>query len=130
MRQEIAAYQTEDSLWSIEAGISNSAGNLCLHLIGNLNMYIGKELGGTGYVRNRQQEFSLKNIPRTELLEKIDATIAMIPAVLDNLTEADLAADYPVLVFQEKTSTEYMLIHLTTHLTYHLGQINYHRRLT
>ncbi|MBV4360651.1 DUF1572 family protein [Pinibacter aurantiacus] len=129
LRSEIEQYKNEEDIWKIDGQIKNTAGNLCLHLVGNLNTYIGKELGKTGYVRNRELEFSLKNVPRKELLEKIDDTIAMINQTFEWLDEKALAAEYPVLVFEEMTSTEYLLVHLTTHLTYHLGQINYHRRL-
>ena len=129
LRSEIELYQKEENLWKIEGAIANSAGNLCLHLIGNLNTYIGKELGKTGYVRNRELEFSQKDVPKKDLLDKIDDTIKVVNASLKNVNESVLATEYPVLVFDKKTSTEYMLIHLATHLTYHLGQINYHRRL-
>lgn len=129
LKFEIDSYQNETNLWKIESNISNSAGNLCLHLIGNLNTYIGAEFGKTGYIRNRALEFSLKDIPKAELLSKIEATIIVVNNALDNISDEDLKAEYPILVFQNKTSTEYMLIHLTTHLAYHLGQINYHRRL-
>jgi uncharacterized damage-inducible protein DinB len=129
LKKEIGLYRDESSIWKVEKNIANSAGNLCLHLIGNLNNYIGKEIGKTGYVRNRELEFSLKNVRRTELLDQIDKTIQMINQSLDKLNENTLQDEYPILVFEEKTSTEYLLIHLTTHLTYHLGQINYHRRL-
>lgn len=71
LKQEIELYQNETKLWAIEKGITNSAGNLCLHLIGNLNSYIGSELGKTNYIRNRPLEFSLKNVPRVELLDKL-----------------------------------------------------------
>ena len=129
LKTEIALYKNESAIWFVEKNITNSAGNLCLHLIGNLNTYIGKEIGKTGYVRDRALEFSLKNAPRSELLDKIDDTIRMVNAALDKLDERALALEYPVLVFEEKTSTEYLLVHLATHLTYHLGQVNYHRRL-
>lgn len=129
LRKEVELYNNENNIWRVEKNIANSAGNLCLHLIGNLNTYIGKEIGKTDYVRNRDLEFSLKNVPRTELLAKIDETIKVINKSLDKLDEDTLKNEYPILVFEEKTSTEYLLIHLTTHLSYHLGQINYHRRL-
>src|SRR5690606_26997463 len=117
------------NIWRVENRIANSAGNLCLHLIGNLQTYIGAEIGKTGYVRNREQEFSLKDVPREQLLNKIDDTIAVVDSALDQLTDDVLADVYPLLVFEEKTTTGYLLVHLTPHLTYHLGQINYHRRL-
>lgn len=129
LKTEIELYQNESDIWTIQKGISNSAGNLCLHLVGNLNTYIGAQFGNTGYIRNRPLEFSLKNIPKTELLSKIEATIMIVDNALTNISEEDLKMEFPLLVFKEKTSTEFMLIHLTTHLAYHLGQINYHRRL-
>lgn len=126
---EIEHYKKEADLWKVKGQINNSAGNLCLHLIGNLNTYIGKELGQTDYKRNRDLEFSLKAVPRQELIQKIKDTISVITQTFDRLDENVFETEYPVLVFEEKTSTAYFLIHLTTHLAYHLGQINYHRRL-
>ncbi len=129
LKTEIELYHDEKKLWYIEKSISNSAGNLCLHLIGNLNAFIGTEIGKTGYVRNRELEFSLKDVPRKELLEKIEATMEVVKHSLAKLTDEQLQADYPLLVFKEKLSTGMFLTHLATHLSYHLGQINYHRRL-
>jgi len=129
LKAEIESYSREENIWIVDQGIANSAGNLCLHLIGNLQTYIGVEIGKTDYVRNRVAEFSLRDIPRSVLLAGIDDTISVVDQALDTLKEDDLAVIYPILVFEEKTTTEYLLVHLTTHLTYHLGQINYHRRL-
>jgi uncharacterized damage-inducible protein DinB len=129
LKNEIESYRDEKAIWLIDKEIANSAGNLCLHLIGNINAFIGAEIGKTGYIRQRHLEFSLKDVPRTELIEKIDNTIEMVDAVLSNLKDEQFETEYPILVFENKTSTEYFLIHLTTHLAYHLGQINYHRRL-
>lgn len=129
LKQEIELYQNENNLWKIEKGISNSAGNLCLHLIGNLNNFIGSELGKTNYSRNRPLEFSLKHIPKTELIEKIEETILVLNKTLAIVTPEILQQEYPILVFESKTTTEFFLVHLSTHLAYHLGQINYHRRL-
>jgi hypothetical protein len=129
LKTEIESYQIESDIWKNQKGIANSAGNLCLHLVGNLNTYIGAEFGKTGYIRNRALEFSLKDIPRAELLSKIEETIVVVNNALNNISEEELKMEFPLLVFDSKTSTEFMLIHLTTHLAYHLGQINYHRRL-
>ena len=129
LRSEIEAYQNESNIWIVDQNISNSAGNLTLHLIGNLNTYIGAEIGKTGYLRNRELEFSAKDIAKAELINMINATIHTVQKSLDLLKEEDLASEYPILVFKEKTTMEYMLIHLATHLAYHLGQVNYHRRL-
>jgi len=129
LKGELELYRQECNIWKVEHTIANSAGNLCLHLIGNLNLYIGATIGGTDYVRNRPLEFSLKDIKRDELLQCIDQTIVVIEQSLGNLSEAELINEYPLLVLEEKTSTEFFLVHLSTHLAYHLGQINYHRRL-
>ncbi|KRT17079.1 DinB superfamily protein [Pedobacter ginsenosidimutans] len=129
LKSEIGSYKNEANLWIIDKSIANSAGNLCLHLIGNLNTYIGATLGGSNYIRNRELEFSLKDVPKQELINIIEATIIVVNETLDKITEKQLNSEYPTLVFQEKTSTEFFLVHLTTHLAYHLGQINYHRRL-
>jgi uncharacterized damage-inducible protein DinB len=129
LKSEIESYKTESNLWVIDREIANSAGNLCLHLIGNLNTYIGATLGGSNYIRNRELEFSLKDIPKLELIKMIEETIVAVSETLDKITSEQIDDEYPLLVFNEKTSTEFFLIHLTTHLTYHLGQINYHRRL-
>ena len=129
LKVEIESYQNESQMWIIDKNISNSAGNLCLHLIGNINNFIGTELGKTGYVRNRPLEFSLKDVPRSEIITKIDETIVVVNNTLDSLTEADLQAIYPQIVFEKEMTTEFFLVHLATHLAYQLGQINYHRRL-
>ncbi|MFC5412214.1 DUF1572 family protein [Larkinella bovis] len=129
LRHEIELYQDEANLWVTDGQIANPAGNLCLHLVGNLNTYIGAVFGNTGYVRHRDLEFSLRDVPRSELLQKIDETLEVVRQSLAQVSEDQLQDEYPLLVFDEKTTTEYFLIHLTTHLTYHLGQVNYHRRL-
>jgi len=129
LKVEIESYKNESRIWEIDKNISNSAGNLCLHLIGNINTYIGAEIGKTGYVRNRPLEFSLKDIPKTELIQKIDETLIVVNNALDSLTENDLEAIYPQIVFEKEMTTGFFLVHLSTHLAYHLGQINYHRNL-
>jgi len=129
LKIEIESYQNESQIWAIDKNISNSAGNLCLHLIGNINTYIGAELGKTGYIRDRPLEFSLKNVPKSELITKIEDTILVVNNALDSLTESDLEAIYPQIVFETEMTTGFFLVHLSTHLGYHLGQINYHRRL-
>lgn len=129
LKLEIDSYLDENKIWHIEKSISNSGGNLCLHLIGNLNTYIGAQIGKTNYIRNRELEFSDKFFPKSTLLSQIDETIFVVNNALDLLINQDLEQEHPYLVFENKTSIEYLLIHLTTHLTYHLGQINYHRRL-
>jgi len=130
LKEEIGLYAEEAMLWEIRPGISNSAGNLCLHLLGNLNHFIGSVLGDTGYIRQREDEFGLKNSSRMELLLSIDQTILTINETLDSFSEADFDKTYPLEKHGKVVTTRYMLVHLLTHLNYHLGQINYHRRLT
>lgn len=126
---EIDLYANESDLWIVKGEVSNSAGNLCLHLVGNLNHFIGAALGNTGYVRDRPTEFAAKNVPRAVMLEQIEDVIQVVTNTLANLSEADLQADFPLEKGGETVTTEHMLLHLFGHLSYHLGQINYHRRL-
>jgi len=129
LKDEIAAYSNEADLWKIEDGIANSAGNLCLHLVGNLKHFIGKTLGNISYERNREKEFTDKDVPSAILIKSIDETIKAVAVSLQNLSDEGLAKIYPINVFGSEMTTENFLIHLYGHLNYHLGQINYHRRL-
>lgn len=127
--EELKLYKNETDLWEIKSGISNSGGNLALHLLGNLNTYIGKNIGNTGYVRDRPLEFSAKNIASSTIIKDFENTIAMIKMVLNTLNNEHLQKIYPENVLGYEMTTEYFLLHLFAHLNYHLGQINYHRRL-
>jgi uncharacterized damage-inducible protein DinB len=129
LKDELSLYKDEKSLWIVKNEISNSAGNLCLHLMGNLNHFIGATLGNSGYVRNRENEFSAKNIPAKDLINDIDNTIRIVKQTLEQLSIEDFEKDFPVQKHDKIVKTDSMLLHLLTHFNYHLGQINYHRRL-
>jgi len=129
LKVEIESYKEEANLWITSKDISNSAGNLALHLIGNLNHFIGAELGSTGYIRQRDLEFSLKDVPRSTIINQIDETIFIIKNSLNDLSDEDLQKEYRRNPFEAYMTTEFFLVHLVMHLSYHLGQINYHRRL-
>ncbi len=129
LKQEIEAYKSEGNLWLVEKDVINSAGNLTLHLIGNLNEFIGAEIGKSGYVRQRDLEFSTKNTPRSELLKMIDDTTIHVENAIESLNDEHFNQIYPLKVFGYEMTIEFFLIHLSTHLSYHLGQINYHCRL-
>lgn len=126
---EISLYEREEDIWKIDTGILNSAGNLTLHLMGNLNYFIGTYLGDTGYVRDRDREFADKDIPKLQLMSDLNETINMLDITLSNLTDADLLQVYPTDKFGVGKTTGYILTYLLAHFNYHLGQINYHRRL-
>lgn len=129
LRRELDAYPDEASLWKTTATIPNSAGTLALHLAGNLRHYVGGLLGGSAYVRDRDAEFSRRGVPRAELLADLEAAEREVASATARLTDAQMAAPFPQAVAGKRFSTADMLIHLATHLTYHLGQIDYHRRL-
>ena len=129
LKGELNAYTLEKRIWMVTDGITNSPGNLCLHLVGNLNHFIGAELGNSGYLRQRDLEFSLKDVSRADIIQQINDTMTIVETTLRNLSEADLQKEYKRRVFEDTMTTEYFLIHLAMHLDYHLGQINYHRRL-
>ncbi len=126
---ELEAYPTEDSLWKVVPDIKNPAGNLALHLVGNLNQYVGVDLGGNDYKRDREAEFDSKNVARAEIIRSIHNTSIMIEKVLSTLDQAKLEQVFPKEVMGYAMTTAYFLLHLYGHLNWHLGQINYHRRL-
>jgi uncharacterized damage-inducible protein DinB len=129
LEEEINLYQSEEAIWKTAGEIKNPAGNLCLHLCGNLQHYIGKNLGQTNYVRNRDNEFAAKGISKAELVAEIQKTKQTVHDTLETLKPSVLETEYVEKVYDFPMTTAYFLIHLTAHFSYHLGQINYHRRL-
>ena len=129
LKTEIQGYASESELWKTSEGITNSAGNLCLHMCGNLKHFFGAVLANSGYVRDRDAEFANKDVSKAELIADIDATRNIVLSTLAELTEEDFDKPYPLEVFGEPMTTGYFLTHLATHFNYHLGQVNYHRRL-
>ena len=126
---EISLYESEEAIWRTSGQISNSAGNLCLHLIGNLNHFIGTVMGNTGYIRVRDLEFSDKNVPKAKLLADVEATREMVKNTFAKMQTLELEQDFPLTLGDKQYTNAYMLMHLLTHLGYHTGQINYHKRL-
>lgn len=129
LAKEISLYKNEQNLWRREQQIANTAGNLCLHLVGNLNTYIGAVIGNTGYIRDREREFSDTCVAKSVLLRLVADTADMVDHVLGYVDDQLLPDEYPLQVWEQKETYGYFLIHLSTHLNYHLGQVNYHRRL-
>lgn len=126
---ELNAYPAENTLWMPVKGISNSPGNLGLHLVGNINHFIGAALGNTGYVRQRDLEFSSQYIPRNVLIAELTRAAETIKIVLNDLNDNELAKPFPDGFWKEPINIGALLIHLISHLNYHLGQVNYHRRI-
>ena len=125
LKTEIAQYENEANLWEKPGNVPNSAGNLCLHLNGNLQHFFGAVLGGTGYVRDRDAEFSSTGVSRDKMLSDIDTTLDAVKSTLARLEDEDFAATYPIEVFGGPIKTGFFLTHLATHLDWHLGQINF-----
>lgn len=129
LRSELRAYPDASRIWVVPPGITNSAGTLALHLVGNLQHFIGAQLGDTGYVRDRDAEFSDRNVPLEQIEARISRTSEVVRATLAGLGEDDLARRYPIEILGTKLPTGLFLTHLAAHFAYHLGQIDYHRRL-
>jgi uncharacterized damage-inducible protein DinB len=129
LRREIEAYPDDASLWQTVPGISNVGGTLALHLTGNIQHYFGARLGGTDYVRDRNAEFARRNVSRSELLTEIEAARAAVRKTAARLSEAQLRAEFPESIAGVKIETGEYLLHLATHFAYHLGQLDYHRRV-
>lgn len=129
MRRSIEAYPDDASVWAHRPGLPNSAGTLVLHVAGNLQHFIGTVLGDTGYQRDRPAEFARRDVPRSELLGELWATAAAVERALPTLPEERLAEPYPETLGGHRLSTGAFLVHLAAHLAYHLGQLDYHRRV-
>ena len=129
LKLEIELFNDEKELWSTAGSVKNSAGNLALHLVGNLKTYIGKNLGNVSYVRNRDAEFNLKNVPKELLVQQIEETKEAVLSSLGKMNSEDLKSLYPENLFGYEMTNGFFLLHLAAHLSYHLGQINYIRRV-
>lgn len=127
--KELKAYNDEEKLWIVKNEISNSGGNLVLHLSGNLKHFVGAILGGSSYIRKRDDEFGLSGVKKSELISEIKETKKVVAETLKELEEEKLTEIYPINVFGKEMTTHFFLQHLYGHLNYHLGQMNYHRRL-
>jgi hypothetical protein len=126
MIEEISAFKNEENLWKVEGSIKNSAGNLALHIIGGSNFLFGATLAQTGYVRNRDEEFSKKNVDRKTILFQLEE---LIPLLRKTIISLDMEAEFPLIFDGAKRTNNYMMVQLLTHLNYHLGQVNYLRRV-
>lgn len=129
LRNEIESYPDDASVWKKTPGISNPVGNVFLHLMGNLNTFLGAVYANTGYVRDRPLEFSATGISRAKLLAMLDEIHPIVLQVLRDFPSENLGEIYPIKIFDEEKTVSYIFIHLEKHLAYHLGQINYHRRI-
>ena len=127
--KEIEAFPSDDSVWHTRRGVTNSAGNLALHVCGNLQDFVGRVLGGTSYVRNRELEFSQREGTRAGIVAELRTTIDVIKATLPEVTDETLAADFPMQLHGKTMNTAAFLVHLAAHLAFHLGQAGYLRRV-
>lgn len=129
VRDELLAYPDTESIWALPAGLPNSAGTLALHIAGNLRWFIGAQLGGSDYRRNRDAEFALRGTDRDELVRQIEATADEVARALATLEESRLDEPFPLEVGGVRLPTGRFIGHLAVHLAYHLGQMDFHRRI-
>lgn len=129
VQRSVASYPDDASLWVLPNGVPNAGGTIVLHLAGNLQHFVGAMLGGTGFVRDRAAEFARRDGSRAELLGELAKTIAVVDRTLPTLSEESLSQPYPDKVGGEVLPIGVVLVHLATHLAYHLGQLDYHRRM-
>lgn len=127
--KEIEAFPSDDSVWHTRRGVTNSAGNLALHICGNLQDFVGRVLGGTSYVRNRELEFGQREGTRASLVAELRKTIDVVKTTLPEVTDETMAADFPMQLAGNTLNTAAFLVHLAAHLAFHLGQAGYLRRV-
>ena len=128
VRREIEHYPHDDGPWQAVPGLTNSGGTLVLHLAGNLQHFLGAVLHQNGYVRNRDVEFMKRGVSRAELIREVEVTADTVTKALSALQASQLQGLFPQEFNNTRIPTDIFLMHLATHLTYHLGQIDYHRR--
>jgi len=126
---EVNLFTNEENLWRTKGSVKNASGNLVLHIIGGLNYLIGATLAQTGYVRDRDREFTRKDVERKDLVAQLEELIPMINKTMNALTHEHMEAEYPLIFDNMKVPTSYVLLQLLLHLNYHLGQVNYLRRI-
>jgi uncharacterized damage-inducible protein DinB len=133
VRRCVEAYPDDRSLWAERPGLPNAGGTLVLHIAGNLQHYLGAVLGGSDYRRDREAEFARRDVSRDDLLAEIDAAAVAIDRGLatedDDGGGNELARAYPEPIAGRTVATGDYLVHLAAHLAYHLGQLDYHRRV-
>jgi hypothetical protein len=129
VRRELEAYPDEASVWALPPGVANSGGTLALHIAGNLQHFFGAVLGGSGYKRDRAAEFAKRDVPRSALIVELEAAIVSVGLGMSQVSEARLAEEFPEAIAGHRIVTGEWLLHLVAHTGYHLGQIDYHRRL-
>lgn len=128
LERELELYPDDASVWQDLPGLPNSAGTLLLHMAGSLQHFFGATFGGTGYVRNREAEFTRRNVPRSNIQEELVHAKMGVQIAFDNLTEDDLEQTFPVQFADAEFTIQLTLLQFLSHLAYHLGQIDYHRR--
>ena len=129
LARQLDAYPDERDLWQVPPGVLNSAGTLALHLTGNVQHYLGAVFGGTGYRRDRAAEFAERGVPRAELHRRIEAARAAVQSAAGRAGDVPLAGDFAEVVGGVRVAAGEYLVHLATHFAYHLGQVDYHRRM-
>ncbi|MFN8153036.1 MAG: DinB family protein [Bacteroidia bacterium] len=126
---EIEAFPDDSSLWEVLPGISNSPGNLGLHIAGNIQHFIGAVIGKSGYVRHRDEEFSVKGLKKKEVVAELHKARTIITTVLSDLSPEKQLEPYPDDFKGRSVPMYEALSHLFAHLAYHTGQVNYFRRI-
>jgi Protein of unknown function (DUF1572) len=129
LERELDLYPDDASVWEELPGLPNPGGNLILHLAGSLQHFFGASLGNAGYQRNREAEFTKRNVSRSDLKQELSRAKFGVIAAFENLTEDRLTEVFPVQFADAPFSIRLTLLQFLGHLAYHLGQIDYHRRM-
>ncbi len=128
LNEEIRLLENEKDLWSVRGKVNNSIGTLAVHLCGSLQHFIGSVIGKTAYVRDRNLEFGIRNVPSSKIISDIEETMIMLKDVLGGLSDADMENEFPIELLGKKRSFGFVLAQMCAHVNYHLGQVNYYRR--
>jgi hypothetical protein len=128
-KREIEMFPDDESIWRTVPGVTNSAANLAMHVAGGLQFFIGAVLGGNGYVRNRELEFSRRSGTRAEVVAELESAAAVVRTVLPALSDDRFRSELPEAVMGMRLRADTFLLHLCVHAGFHLGQAGYVRRI-
>src|SRR5262245_11524857 len=120
-QREIALFPDDESIWRTAPGVTNSAGNLAVHVCGGLQYCVGAVLGGEAYVRDREAEFGRRSGSRDDVIAELARTMVVVNAALSGPAHAWIGKPFPIAVNGLALRTEMFLLHLVSHIAFHLG---------
>lgn len=117
---------SEEQFWRKPYPYGNSFGHLTLHLVGNLNYYIGTQIARTGYVRDREREFTERNPPpKQAVFRQLDEAVGLVVQTLETQTAETWSQEYQAVGAEHTKDHFGIFLRCAAHFNHHLGQMIY-----